>query len=997
MKNLSNNHVVLRTYAKFNCRVSILAFLCLILLFKYDTKAQTCDYKVGTVSMNLTTQSTGGNFASKLVLTNSSGIIQYVSAINSYTIPSVGTGTYNAIAVTYNNDSSAPNLAVGSDINLVGSCNKTSPVSIGVCDCNNSTGVFAITQTGQTTQPGQINKFVLTNGKGVISAISSTPNFSNNGNGVYNVYGVSYTGTINNLAIGGLITSVSGQCVNTTQGLGYVVCVPELSIAKAGPSVADKGANYNYTFTISNSGTVASSGIITITDTLSTGLGFISGSGIGWACTSSTISSGQQVVACSSTTPIAAGGSSPINMTVVSTITGTVSNKAWINGGGNIKPNLPSNLVTTVINEPAKPNLAISKVGLSSGTVGVNFDYTLTISNTGTTGTSGAITVTDSLPVNVVYVNANKSGSGWTCNAVGQIVTCTSSTAIAVNAFSTILLTVTPITATVAGSSAKNTAYVKGGGDPSTTPKPSNKVSTDIYPTAKPNLKIDKNAPLQAAVGKEYNYTLTVSNIGDAITSGTITVTDTLASNLQYISGLGSGWTCGISGQLITCTTSTAISVNESSAITLVMKALDAASGTQVKNTAYVIGGGDPSTTPKPSNKVTTDISPAAKPYVNITKSGSGTGTLNTNYNYNLSVNNTGDIATSGVITATDNLPTGLTFISGGGSGWQCTATGQLVTCTTSAIIAVGRTLPLITLTVKPTQLGTYTNIATVTGGGDTSPKTSNTVTTNVTLPATPNLVLTKVGPPSAKVRANFDYLLTVNNTATIATSGVITVTDTINSNLQIITAISSGWTCTVAGQTLTCTSSNVILGGQNNLITVTVKPTTSTAIGSPVKNTGYVIGGGDVSTTPKPSNGVLTDISNAPKDDVTIAKGYPNTGSVGTNYNYTFNIRNGGIVATSGMITVTDNLQTGLTFISGSGQGFNCSAIGQSVTCTNNGTTQIPAGQALVITMVVKPTVDGVFKNTASVTTNGITKSSNEAITNVNCSTDIIPGTLDF
>jgi len=212
-----------------------------MLLFKYETNAQTCDYKVGaTVSMSLSGQSNGANIASKLVLTNSSGVIQYVSpaSVSTLNIPNVAlAGTYNAIAVTYDSTSTTPNLTVGSNISSVDSCKKTAPLSIGVCDCNNATGVFNVRQTGQTTIAGQIDDFVLTNGKGVILAISpnTTPTFSNNASGVYNVYGVSYTGTINNLSVGGLIGSVSGNCVNVTQGLGYVVCLPECKPAICAP------------------------------------------------------------------------------------------------------------------------------------------------------------------------------------------------------------------------------------------------------------------------------------------------------------------------------------------------------------------------------------------------------------------------------------------------------------------------------------------------------------------------------------------------------------------------------------------------------------------------------------------------------------------------------------------------------------------------------------------------------------------------------------------
>lgn len=983
-----NNFLSLRP----NGLYSMIGIVMLMLIISITSYGQACNYKTGTVTMTLTGQSTGANISSQLVLTNASGIIQYVSPVNTLTINNVSANNYQAIAVTYNN-SVAPNLVVGGDINLVSYCNKTTPIALNVCDCNNTTGVFTVTQSGQTNSAGQTNKYVLTNGTGRIIAISNSPSFSGYSNGVYNVYGVSYAGNINGLVVGGLINSISGDCFDITAAVGYVVCVPELSLLKAGPSVAEKGVNYNYTLTVSNTGTAPTYGTTVVSDTLATGLSFVSGSGSGWSCVASNLADGRKLVTCSTTSSIPSGGNSPINLTVISSVTGTIVNKAWVSGGGDIVPKRPSNPVTTVINEPAKPNLVIAKVGPSSGTVGVNFDYTLTVSNTGTTGTSGIITVSDNLPNNLSYVGG--SGNGWTCSAAGQLVTCTSSSAIAVNASSNIVITVQPISATLAGSPARNVAYVSGGGDPTVDPKPSNPVETVINPTPKPNLSINKTGPITATVGVNYNYTLTVNNTGNASTTGTVTVTDVLASNLQYIGATGSNWSCSAVGQTVTCMSSSSIAVNGSSVINLTVKPLDAASGTTIKNTASVSGGGD-TNPPKPSNEVTTDINPAPKPNLLITKAGPVSGTLNVNYDYTLVVTNSGTTSTNGVVTVTDNLPVGLTYVTGGTNGWTCNVVGQVVTCTSSAVLAVNASSS-ITITVKPTQAGTYTNVASVQGGGDPTPEVSNNVTTNVINPPKPNLVLTKTGPNIASVGTNFDYTLTVNNTGLTATTGAITVTDNLPSQLQYVSANASGWTCSIAGQTVTCTSSSSIAPNGSSVIVLTVKPLTATAANTPIRNTGYVIGGGDPTTTPKPSNEVPTTINDVPKDNVSIAKSAPNTGTVGVNYNYTLTVTNGGTAATVGVVTITDNLQVGLQYVSGGGSGFTCSTNGQLVTCTNNGSTQIPAGQSINIPITVKPLFNGVFKNTANVTAGGITKPSNETTTTVNCPTDINPGVLGF
>jgi hypothetical protein len=173
-------------------------------------------------------------------------------------IANVSANTYQAVAVTYNN-SVSPNLTVGGDINLVSSCSKTVAVPISICDCNNATGVFTVGQTGKTNLPGQ-TIYVLTDGKGRIS-LSRIVQVSDNGNGVYNV---GNTGTVSGLTVGGGINGVSGSCVDITNAVGYVVCVPELAIVKSGSKCSRKGTNYNYTLTVSNSGTTSTFGTTTV-------------------------------------------------------------------------------------------------------------------------------------------------------------------------------------------------------------------------------------------------------------------------------------------------------------------------------------------------------------------------------------------------------------------------------------------------------------------------------------------------------------------------------------------------------------------------------------------------------------------------------------------------------------------------------------------------------------------------------------------------------------
>lgn len=820
-----------------------LIFLLVVGLFFLPTKSlqaqtSTCNFKAGNVTLVLSGQSTGSNITSQLILTNASGVIQYVSAANNTTLSNVASGNYLAYGVTYDS-STNPNLAVGGNINSVGFCYKTTSIPLSVCDCNNATGTLAASVSGQTTAAGQVNKYVLTDGKGQILAIDNVPTFTGYGNGVYNIYGVSYdgNGTINGLAVNNNISNVSGSCVIVTPGIGYIVCLPELVVAKTGPLTATVGSNYNYTLSVSNNGVAPTAGVVTVTDILPSGLTFVSGSGNGWSCTAN----GQTVTCTTSSSVLPASSASIINLTVAPTQTGSFNNTASVVGGGD-NTSSPSNTITTVVSNPATPNLVISKAGPSTGTVGVNFDYTLTVNNTGTASTNGGlVSVTDIIPTGLTFVAG--TGTGWACSASGQTVTCITNNVILVNGGSNIILTVNP----TATGTVNNTANVVGGGD--NTSSTSNLVTTVINAAPTPNLLLVKTGPSTATVGTNFTYTLTVNNTGTSATSGMVSVTDVIPAGLSFVNATGTGWSCSAVGQNMTCTTSNPILVNGSSAIILTVNPLS--SGTVVNN-ASVVGGGD--STPSVSNDVITNINGAPTPNLVISKSGPATGTVGTNYNYTLTVNNTGTVATSGTVTVTDALPTGLVFVSGSGAGWSCSAAGQVVTCTsTNAIIVNGTST--INLTVTPSQTGTYVNVASIIGGGDNTSSISNSVTTQINPAPAPNLTIVKAGPTTATVGVNYNYTLTVSNTGTSNTNGQISVSDVLPTGLNFVSGSGNGWSCSAVGQTVTCMSNNTIVVGTNSAITLVVNP----VLAGNYNNTASVNGGGTTGTIN--SNTITTNV----------------------------------------------------------------------------------------------------------------------------------------
>src|SRR5438094_153941 len=106
------------------------------------------------------------------------------------------------------------------------------------------------------------------------------------------------------------------------------------------------------------------------------------------------------------------------------------------------------------------------------------------------------------------------------------------------------------------------------------------------------------------------------------------------------------------------------------------------------------------------------------------------------NATYNLSVKNNGPQSASGTITVSDTLPAGLTYVSGIGTGWSCSAAGSVVTCTNAGPVAIGVTMSAITLTVTvgSSAVPSVTNSASVSSPtfDPTASNNSSSITTNV-------------------------------------------------------------------------------------------------------------------------------------------------------------------------------------------------------------------------------------------------------------------------
>ena len=386
---------------------------------------------------------------------------------------------------------------------------------------------------------------------------------------------------------------------------------------------------------------------------------------------------------------------------------------------------------------------------------------------------------------------------------------------------------------------------------------------TDTNPannTLTQNTTIDDGADLVVAktdspdpviAGGNVTYTITVTNNGPN-NANTITVTDTLSNNMTYVSASGTGWSCshnGVNpGGVVTCTRATIANGAAAPAITLVGRVTGAITGTITNAVTVAATTGDPDVN---NNTTTQDTEVTLGTDLSITKVTVGAVIGNATATFSLRPRNNGPFPADNV-QVTDTLPTGFTYISATGTGWTCSAVGQDITCT-RATYAVGATNDITVQATAPASGTGITNTTVITStlpppGPTPDPNLSNN-TGSVTFDIVPDgadLSITKSKTPNPVAQgSNITSTMRVTNNGPRATSGTLTVTDTLSAGETYVSGSGTNWSCSHngvnPGGVVTCTYSATPLnsGAQTSLLTVI---TTATDAGVLTNNKGLVV-----------------------------------------------------------------------------------------------------------------------------------------------------------
>jgi uncharacterized repeat protein (TIGR01451 family) len=634
------------------------------------------------------------------------------------------------------------------------------------------------------------------------------------------------------------------------------------------------------------------------------------------------------------------------------------------------------------------------------GPAGGIFTYNIRVDNNGPTAVVAA-TLSDTLPPGSTFVDVTTT-AGACLAPVAGVINCTLGNIPFTTPVTSSVTVVVRVSLPTSGVWTNTVSASAATVDPNPLNNTNNIENTTALSAA--DLMVNASAaPLLVVAGENYNYTVSVTNngpdpMGAADTQG---ITFTVPGG-AFVTSIptGAGWVCLpaagyplASGNNVSCTRTGALAVGATTpnitipAVTNVVGAVTASFS--IANSTMPDGD-------LTNNTATVTVTSSTGSEVSIVKTvaPSGTVAVGTNVTYTLTPRHNGGIppgtTAPNVITVTDTLGAGLTFVSAVGAGWTCNAVLQVVTCTRPGPYAGGNftNMPVISIVATVAVVGVHANTAVISIPEVDPIPANNTSSVNITGSNDGDLRMTKTASLNPVVPGQaFNYSLTVRNLGPLAilAGQTITVTDALPATIELTaTPTGTGWACLpnagfpLAGAVVTCTRSGPLaVGADAPVISVPVQQPLAGASSNMACIA--LAGVGPVDSNAANDCGTFNGNASATQADLSIVKTVaPNPVNAGDNLTYTLTVANLGpdpstnvtVSDTLGSLVTTGGLQSIVT-----SQG-TCTPVGpyplngasQNLSC-NLGTMNM--GDTATITVVVRPSIalTGNRSNTATVT----------------------------
>jgi large repetitive protein len=340
-------------------------------------------------------------------------------------------------------------------------------------------------------------------------------------------------------------------------------------------------------------------------------------------------------------------------------------------------------------------------------------------------------------------------------------------------------------------------------------------------PVSIPDMSLSKTHNPAFVSGAETTFTLVASNVGQAPSAGTVTVTDTFPSGAAGFDSIsnaaGQGWNCNIAGLTLTCTRSDTLPAGQSYPPIFVDAVVHDPIAATIVNTGEVSGGGETNTN---NNTATDSAGATAQADVAITKR-----TTTPEVDNGGTIEWILDVQNRGPSTAADVV---VEDILSGSDYDQISATPTQGTCDTTVSCDLGSMVPngTASVTIRARVLAndtTLENTATVsTTTTDPNPD-NNEDESSATVTNTADVGIEKSGAPANPgIGDPYAYTLEIENFGPGTATGLV-ITDQLPAALDSPVVNASGWSCNSPGTggLLQCTLASLPVGGAPD-ITVT-------------------------------------------------------------------------------------------------------------------------------------------------------------------------------